>query len=59
MPSIGVPELIIILLILLLLLGGKKLPELFRSIGKSIKEIRNGMKDEDKKEKPSKKANKK
>ncbi len=36
----GAPELIIILAIVLLLFGGKKLPELSRSIGESMKEIR-------------------
>jgi sec-independent protein translocase protein TatA len=40
------PELMIILLIVLLLFGGKKLPELSRSIGKSMKELRGGLSDE-------------
>lgn len=39
----GAPELIIILIIILLLFGGKKLPELSRSLGQSMKELRNGM----------------
>ncbi len=37
-----VEELIIILIIILVLFGGKKLPELSRSIGQSVKEIRKG-----------------
>jgi sec-independent protein translocase protein TatA len=40
--DLGAPELIVILVILLLLFGGKKLPELSRSIGQSMKEIRKG-----------------
>ncbi len=34
------PELIIILAIVLLLFGGRKLPELSRSLGESIKELK-------------------
>jgi sec-independent protein translocase protein TatA len=34
------PELVIILAIVLLLFGSKKLPELSRSIGESIKELK-------------------
>ncbi len=39
------PELIIILLIVLLLFGGKKLPELSRSLGSSMRELRKGISD--------------
>lgn len=45
------PELIIILAIVLLLFGGKKLPELSRSLGNSMKELRKGLND-DKNDKP-------
>lgn len=41
----GAPELIIILAILLLLFGGKKLPELSRSLGESMRELRKGLND--------------
>ena len=41
--GIGTPELIVILVIVLLLFGAKKLPELSRSIGTSVKEIRKGV----------------
>ena len=41
----GAPELIIILAIILLLFGGKKLPELSKSLGQSMKELRKGMSD--------------
>lgn len=36
----GAPELLIILAIVLLLFGSKKLPELSRSIGESMKELK-------------------
>lgn len=38
--DLGTPELVLILAIVLLLFGGKKLPQLSRSIGESIKELR-------------------
>jgi sec-independent protein translocase protein TatA len=41
--DLGAPELTIILAIVLLLFGGKKLPELSRSLGASMREIKNGM----------------
>lgn len=55
--DLGAPELLIILLIVLLLFGGKKLPELSRSLGQSLREIRKGISDTDddkKKEKTAK-----
>lgn len=46
--GIGAPELIIVLAIVLLLFGGKKLPELFKSAGTSVRELRKGLNgDED------------
>lgn len=41
--GLGFQELLVILLILLLLFGGKRLPELSRSIGESMKELRKGL----------------
>ena len=43
--QIGGGELIIILAVLLLLFGSAKLPELARSIGKSARELRKGLKE--------------
>lgn len=43
--GIGAPELLIILAIVLLLFGGKKLPELSKSLGQSMRELRNGLKN--------------
>lgn len=39
--GIGFNELIVILLIILLLFGGKKLPELAKSIGEGLREMKN------------------
>lgn len=41
--DLGTPDLIVILAIVLLLFGGKKLPELSRSLGTSMRELRKGM----------------
>lgn len=52
--DIGIPELVLILVIILVLFGGKKIPELTRSIGESIREFKKGMNgDEDLKKKAS------
>jgi sec-independent protein translocase protein TatA len=40
--GLGTPELLLILLVLLLFFGKDKLPELARSIGKSVKELKAG-----------------
>jgi sec-independent protein translocase protein TatA len=41
----GLPEILLILFILLLLFGAKKLPEIAKGMGKSVKEFKKGMKD--------------
>jgi sec-independent protein translocase protein TatA len=43
--NLGAPELLLILLIVLLLFGGRKLPELARSAGTSMRELRKGLSD--------------
>lgn len=43
--GLGIQELVIILAIILLLFGGKKLPELSKSLGGAIKDIRKGFSD--------------
>ena len=56
--SIGFTEILLILLLVLVLFGARKLPELARSMGRSLKEFKKGMKDielEDDEEKPNKK----
>jgi sec-independent protein translocase protein TatA len=41
--DLDMPALLIILAIVLLLFGGKKLPELSKSLGESMKELRKGL----------------
>ena len=43
MPSVGPLELIIILVVVLLLFGPKNLPKLGKSVGATVKSIREGM----------------
>ncbi|OYW82580.1 MAG: Sec-independent protein translocase TatA [Asticcacaulis sp. 32-58-5] len=45
--GLGFGELLLILVIVLFFFGGKKLPELGNSLGKSIQSFKKGMKDED------------
>ena len=50
MRNIGAPEIILILLVLVLLFGAKKLPDLSRSMGRSLRIFKaetKGMRDED------------
>ena len=44
--NLGGPELLIVLLVLLLLFGGRKLPELARSIGQAKQEFHRGSVDD-------------
>lgn len=46
--GLGTTELIIILVIILVVFGGSQLPKLARSLGTSAKELRKGLKDDDK-----------
>jgi sec-independent protein translocase protein TatA len=43
MPNVGPLELVVILAIALIVLGPKKLPEVGRSIGKGMREFRDGL----------------
>ena len=55
MPNIGPGELILILVIVLVLFGGSKLPDLAKSLGKSMQEFKKGVTanpDEDRKSSP-------
>ena len=43
--NIGLPELLVILVIALLLFGAARLPEIAKSIGKSVQAFKQGIKD--------------
>lgn len=51
--GLGGGEILLVVLVLLLLFGAAKLPELGRSIGSFGKEIKKGLKDDDKPKKDS------
>jgi len=44
--NIGWQEILLILLIVLILFGAKKIPELAKSLGRGVKEFKQGLKDE-------------
>jgi sec-independent protein translocase protein TatA len=43
--GMGFQELLVILIIILVLFGGKKIPELFRSVGEAVRELKKGLAD--------------
>ena len=43
LPNVGMGELIIILVIVLLLFGAKKLPEVAKGLGRSLKSFKEGL----------------
>ena len=47
MGRIGTTELVLILVVLLLLFGAKRIPDIARSIGKSMSQFKKGMSDVD------------
>ncbi|MEC5393991.1 twin-arginine translocase TatA/TatE family subunit [Bergeyella sp. RCAD1439] len=47
---LGFKEILIILLIIIVLFGAKKIPELMKGVGSGIKEFKDAVKEEDKKE---------
>jgi sec-independent protein translocase protein TatA len=52
--KIGVTELIIILVIVIVIFGPKQIPKLTKMFGKSVKNFRDGMSDEDSTDKQDK-----
>ncbi len=42
---IGIPELLIILALVLLIFGPKRLPEMAKGLGQSVREFRKGLRD--------------
>ena len=45
--GIGIPELLIILVVILLIFGPKNLPKLGKSLGKTVRNVREGMNEKD------------
>ena len=43
--NIGTGEIVVIAVVVLLLFGGKKIPELMKSVGKGVRSFRKGVKD--------------
>lgn len=48
--SIGIWQLVLILAIILIFFGAGKLPQVMKDVGKSIKNLKDGIKNEDDKE---------
>ncbi len=47
--AIGITEIIIVLIIILILFGPKKLPQLAKAIGKSVREYKKGVEGKEEK----------
>lgn len=45
LPNVGIGELVLILVIVLLLFGAKRLPDIARSLGESIRAFKDSMND--------------
>ena len=43
--SIGIPELLIILVVVLLIFGPRRLPDMAKGLGQSVREFRRGLRD--------------
>lgn len=48
--GIGTTEIVIVAVVIFILFGGRKLPELGKGLGESIKELKRAMQSEDDKE---------
>ena len=55
MGSFGLTEIVILFLIILILFGAKRIPDLFRAVGDSIKNFKSGVSDEGDQAKPDEK----
>ncbi len=45
LPNVGMGELLVILVIVLVLFGAKRVPDVAKSLGKSIKSFKDGLKE--------------
>lgn len=48
MGRIGTTEILLIVLAILILFGGKRIPELMRSLGSGVREFKKGMREDEK-----------
>lgn len=48
----GLPEILVVVFVVLLLFGGKRIPELFRSLGRSLNEFKRGLAEGEPAKKP-------
>ncbi len=55
LPNVGMGELVLILVIVLLLFGSKRVPEVAKSLGRSIKAFKDGMNEGIEESKPEEK----
>jgi sec-independent protein translocase protein TatA len=55
-PNVGPMEIVVVLLIALLVFGPRRVPELGRSIGRGIRELRRSASDDEDDEKPGEDA---
>jgi sec-independent protein translocase protein TatA len=53
--GLGWQEILLIIVIILLLFGAKRIPEVMRSIGRGVRELKQGMKEIDSDEPPKEK----
>jgi len=56
--GLGWTEILLIVLVILLLFGAKRIPDLMRSLGKGVHELKKGMQGLDVEEKPESKSEK-
>ena len=56
--SLGVGELLLVLVIVFVIFGAGKLPQVMNDLGKGVKGLKKGLKDEDVKEKNTKASKK-
>ena len=47
--AIGMPQVVLIAIVVLLIFGGKKIPELMKGLGSSIKEFKDASKEDNSK----------
>ena len=52
--GLGIPELLVILIVVLLIFGPKNLPKIGSALGKTVKNVREGMEGDEEEETPAK-----